>query len=78
MQNSWVLVGARRKLRSKVTFSHFVPFSRLNNFVRHPRKTVKAVVRGKHTLPLIKETKNSLGPIGLVFFMIFQISSKGS
>ena len=41
MQTWWALVGARSKLRSKVKFFNFVPFSRLINFVRQRRKTAK-------------------------------------
>ena len=45
MKTLWVLVCARSKLRSKVKFFNFVPFSRLINFVRQRRKTAKK--RGK-------------------------------
>ena len=41
MKTWWTLVGARSKLRSKVKFFNFVPFSRLINFVRQSRKTEK-------------------------------------
>ena len=37
MKTWWALVGARSKLRSKVKFFNFVPFSRLINFVRQRR-----------------------------------------
>ena len=38
MQTWWALVGESSKLRSKVKFFYFVPFSRLINFVRQRRK----------------------------------------
>ena len=41
MQTWWALVGAGSKLRSKVKFFSFLPFSRLINFVRQRRKTSK-------------------------------------
>ena len=41
MQTWLSLVGARSKLRSKVKFFNFVPFSRLINFVRQRWKTAK-------------------------------------
>ena len=43
MQTRWALVGARSKLRSKVKFFNFVPFSSLINFVHQRRKTAKHV-----------------------------------
>ena len=48
-----------------------MPFSRLVNFVRQLRKTEKEVVSDKQTIPPIKQTENSLGPVGLVFLIIF-------
>ena len=45
MKTLWALVGARSKLRSKVNFFNFVPFSCLINFVHQRRKTAKK--RGK-------------------------------
>ena len=45
MKTWWAHVGARSKLRSKVKFFNFVPFSRLINFVHQRRKTAKK--RGK-------------------------------
>ena len=39
MKTWWALVGTRSKLRSKVKFFNFVPFSRLINLVRQRRKT---------------------------------------
>ena len=41
MQTWWALVGARSKLRSKLKFFYFVPFSRLINLVHKRRKTEK-------------------------------------
>ena len=46
MQTWMKLVGARSKLRSKVKFFNFVPFSRFINFVRQGRKTAKNVGNG--------------------------------
>ena len=71
MQTSWALVGARSKLRSKVKFFNFAPISRLVNFVRQRRKTAKNMASGKQTIPLTKQTEKSLGPVGLVFLIIF-------
>ena len=67
MKTSWALVGARSKLRSKVKFFNFVPFSRFINFVRQRRKTVKNVGSGTQTIAPIKQTEKSLGPVGSVF-----------
>ena len=65
MQTWWALVGARSKLRLKVKFFNFVPFSRLINFVRERRKTEKKnVVSGTQTIAPVKQTEKSLGPIG--------------
>ena len=66
MKTWWALVGARSKLRSKVKFFNFVPFSRLINFVRQRRKTAKNVGSGTQTIALIKQTEKSLGPVGSV------------
>ena len=70
MQTWRALVDARSKLRSKVKFFNFVPFSRLINFVRQRRKLQK---RGKwytnHSPN--KTNKKSLGPVDSVFLMIF-------
>ena len=63
----WAIVGARSKLRSKVKFFNFVPFSRLINFVRQRRKTAKNVGSGTQTIALIKQLEKSLGPVGSVF-----------
>ena len=71
MKTWWALVGAWSKLRSKVKFFNFVPFSRLINFVRQRRKTAKNVGGGTHTIALIKQTEKSLGPVGSVFLIIF-------
>ena len=71
MKISWALVGARSKLRSKVKFFNFVPFSRLINFVRQRRKTAKNVGGGTQTIALIKQTEKSLGPVGSVFLKFF-------
>ena len=71
LQTRWALVGARSKLRSKVKFFNFVPFSRFVNFVRQHRKTEKNVVTGKQTIPPTKQTEKSLGPVGSVFLIIF-------
>ena len=71
MKTRWALVGARSKLRSKVKFFNFVPFSRLINFVRQRRKTAKSVGSGTQTIALIKQTEESLGPVGSVFLIIF-------
>ena len=70
MQTWWAVVGARSKLRSKVKF---VSFSRLVNFVRQRRKTEEKCGRlsGKETMPPIKQTEKSLGPVGSVFLIIF-------
>ena len=57
MKTWWALVGARSKLRSKVKFFNFVPFSRLINFVRQRRKTAKNVGSGTQTIAPIKQTK---------------------
>ena len=67
MKTWWALVGARSKLRSKVKFFNFVPFSRLINFVRQRRKTAKNVGSGTQTIAPIKQTEKSLGPVGSVF-----------
>ena len=71
MKTWWALVGARSKLRSKVKFFNFVPFSRLINFVRQRRKTAKNVGSGTQTIAPIKQTEKSLGPVGSVFFKNF-------
>ena len=71
MKSRWALVGTRSKLRSKVKFFNFVPFSRLINFVRQRRKTSKSVGSGTQTIALIKQTEKSLGPVGSVFLIIF-------
>ena len=71
MQTWWALVGARNKLRFKVKFVNFVLFSRLINFVRQRRKTVKHVGSGTQIIAPIKQTEKSLGPVGSVSLMIF-------
>ena len=71
MKSRWALVGARSKLRSKVKFFNFVPFSRLINFVRQRQKTSKSMGSGTQTIALIKQTEKSLGPVGSVFLIIF-------
>ena len=71
MKISWALVGARSKLRSKVKFFNFVPFSRLINFVRQRPKSAINVGSGTQTMTLIKQTEKSLGPVGSVFLIIF-------
>ena len=71
MQTWWALVGARRKLRSKVKFFNFVPFSRLINFVRQRRKTAKNAGSSTPTIAPIKQTEKSLGPVDSVFLIIF-------
>ena len=71
MKSRWALVGARSKLRSKVKFFNFVPFSRLINFVCQRRKTSKSMGSGTQTIALIKQTEKSLGPVGSVFLIIF-------
>ena len=71
MKTWWALVGVRSKLRSKVKFFNFVPFSRLINFVRQRRKTAKNVESGTQTIALTKQTEKSLGPVGSVFLIIF-------
>ena len=71
METWWALVGARSKLRSKVKFFNFVPFSRLINFVRQRRKTAKKVGSGTQTIALAKQIEKSLGPVGSVFLIIF-------
>ena len=71
MKTSWTLVGARSKLRSKVKFFNFVPFSRLINSVRQRPKSAKNVGSGTQTMTLIKQTEKSLGPVGSVFLIIF-------
>ena len=71
MKSRWALVGARSKLRSKVKFFNFVPFSRLINFVRQRRKTSKSMGSGTQTIAPIKQTEKSLGPVGSVFLIIF-------
>ena len=71
MKSRWALVGARSKLRSKVKFFNFVPFSRLINFVRQRRKTSESMGSGTQTIALIKQTEKSLGPVGSVFLIIF-------
>ena len=40
--------------------------------MRQHRKSEKEVVSGKQAKPPLKQTKNSLGPVGLVFLTIFQ------
>ena len=67
MKTWWALVGARSKLRSKVKFFNFVPFSRLINFVRQRRKNKKNVGSGTQTIALIKQTEKSFGPVGSAF-----------
>ena len=57
MKTWWALVGARSKLRSKVKFFNFVPFSSLINFVRQRRKTEKYMGSGTQTIALIKQKK---------------------
>ena len=71
MKTSWALVGARSKLRSKVKFFNFVPFSRLINFVRQRPKSGKIMGSGIQTIALINQTEKSLGPVGSVFLIIF-------
>ena len=71
IKTSWALVGARSKLRSKVNFFNFVPFSRLINFVRQRPKSAKNVGSGTQAIALIKQTEKSLGPVGSVFLIIF-------
>ena len=71
MKSRWALVGTRSKLRSKVKFFNFVPFSGLINFVRQRRKTSKSVGSGTQTIALIKQTEKCLGPVGSVFLIIF-------
>ena len=71
MQTWRALVGARSKLRSKVNFFNFVPFSRLVNFVRQRRKTAKNMGGGTQSMASIKQTEKSLGPVGSVFLIIF-------
>ena len=61
MQTRWALVGARSKLRSKVKFFNFVPFSRLINFVRQRRKTAKHVGSNTQIIAPIKQKEKSLG-----------------
>ena len=39
MQTWWALLGTKRKLRSKVNFLNFVPFSRFIKIVRQRQKT---------------------------------------
>ena len=70
-QTWWALVGTRNKLRSKVKFFNFLPFSRLINFVRQRRKTVKNVGSGTQTIAPIKQAEKSLGLVGSVFFITF-------
>ena len=64
MKTRWALVGARSKLRSKVKFFNFAPFSRLVNFVRQRQKTAKSMGSGTQTIALIKQREKSLGPVG--------------
>ena len=77
MKTLWALVCSRSKLRSKVKFFNFVPFSRLINFVRQRRKTEKKkkkkknVVSDTQTIAPIKQTEKSLGPVGSVFLKNF-------
>ena len=71
MQTWWALVGARSKLRSKVKVFNFVPFSRLNNFVRQRQKTAKNAGSGTPTIAPIKQTEKRLGPVDSVFLIIF-------
>ena len=52
-------------------FFNFVQFSGLINFVRQHRKTVKNLGSGKPTIPPIKQTGKSLGPVGSVFLISF-------
>ena len=72
MKTWWALVGARSKLRSKVKFFNFVPFSRLINFLRQRRKTAKNMGSGTQTIAPIKQTEKSLGPVGSVFKKILK------
>ena len=69
MKTLWALVCSTSKLRSKVKFVNFVPFSRLINFVHQRRKTAKKknVVSDTQTIAPIKQTEKSLGPVGSVF-----------
>ena len=71
MQTWWAPVNVRSQLRSKVKLFNFVPFSRLVNFVRQRWKTEKHVASCKQTIPPIKQTEKSLGPVGSVFLIIF-------
>ena len=81
MQTWRALNGARSKLRSKVKFFNFVPFSCLIYFVHQRRKnckkqkqenkTKKNVVNGTQTIPQIKQIEKSLGPVDSVFLIIF-------
>ena len=71
MQTRWALVGARSKLRSKVKFFNFVPFSHLINFVRQRRKAAKNVGIGTQTIAPIKQIERSSGPVCSVFLIIF-------
>ena len=61
MKTWWALAGARSKLRSKVKFFNFVPFSLLINFVRQRRKTAKNVGSGTQTIAVIKQTEKKFG-----------------
>ena len=72
MKTWWALVGARSKLRSKVKFFNFVPFSRLINFVRQRRKTAKKNVgSGTQTIALIKQTEKKFGSCWFSIFNNF-------
>ena len=72
MKTWWALVGARSiKLRSKVKFFNFVPFSRLINFVRQRRKAAKKRGKWYTNHSSNKTSRKSLGPVGSVFLKFF-------
>ena len=79
MQTWWVLVGARSKLRSKVKFVNFVPFSLLINFVHQRRKTENKTKQNKNKTNKKRDTwytnhssnKTNRKKFGSCWFSIF-------
>ena len=73
LQNSWVLDGTRRNLRSKFKIFQFLQFSCFINFRCHHRKISKSIVHSRQTLSLTKNTKKSLGATSSVFLWFFKL-----
>ena len=70
MQTWWALAGIRSKLRSKVKFFNFVPFSRLINFVCQVTANVKKLQKMREVVYNNSSNitnRKKLGPVGSVF-----------